>query len=118
MTDWYCTLIALWRQISILISLWQRGWDQHLPLVLWAYQTAAQESTKCTVTGLMFGHELWTPVDLVFRPPPESEVRARPGINGIMVRQALADTGALQKWAHSLPGRGIHSGCTGMGFLS
>ncbi len=53
-------------QLAILTSQHQRDWDQHLPLVLWAYRTAVQESSQCTPAALMFGRELRTPVDLVF----------------------------------------------------
>lgn len=54
-------------QLAILTNQYQRDWDRHLPLVLWSYRTA-----------LMFGRELRTPVDLVFRPPPEPEVPGKP----------------------------------------
>ncbi len=45
-------------QLAILTSQHQRDWDQHLPLVLWAYRTAVQESSQCTPAALMFGREL------------------------------------------------------------
>ncbi|TWW54740.1 hypothetical protein D4764_0276330, partial [Takifugu flavidus] len=68
-------------QLAILTSRRQRDWDQHLPLVLWAYRTAVQESTKCTPAVLMFGHELRTPVDLVFGSPPEPELEGAPSLD-------------------------------------
>ena len=68
-------------QLAILTSRQQRDWDLHLPLVLWVYRTAVQESTKCTPSALMFGRELRTPVDLVFGPPPEPEIEGEPGLN-------------------------------------
>jgi len=37
--------------------------DRHLPLVLWSYRTAVQESSRCTPAALMLGRELRTPVD-------------------------------------------------------
>lgn len=67
-------------QLAILTDSRQQDWDHHLPLVLWAYRTAAQESTRCTPAALMFGRELRTPVDLVFGSPPEPEVRGEPGM--------------------------------------
>ena len=50
-------------QLAILTSQHQRDWDRHLPLVLWSYRTAVQESSHCTPAALMFGRELRTPVD-------------------------------------------------------
>ncbi|KAJ8379204.1 hypothetical protein AAFF_G00223160 [Aldrovandia affinis] len=40
--------------------------------------TAVQESSLCTPATLMFGRELWTPVDLVFGAPLEHGEPARP----------------------------------------
>ena len=56
----------------------QADWDLHIPMVLWAYRSAVQESTGCTPAALMFGHELRTPVDLAFGPPP---VEGAPGLS-------------------------------------
>ncbi|XP_041929155.1 uncharacterized protein K02A2.6-like [Alosa sapidissima] len=67
-------------QLAILADRQQKDWDLHLPLVLWAYRTAVQESTKCTPAALMFGRELRTPVDLVFGSPPETEIGGKPGL--------------------------------------
>ncbi|KAJ8353335.1 hypothetical protein SKAU_G00209020 [Synaphobranchus kaupii] len=35
-------------QLAILASQHQRDWDRHLPLVLWAYRSAVQESSQLT----------------------------------------------------------------------
>ncbi|KAF7642413.1 hypothetical protein LDENG_00258330 [Lucifuga dentata] len=69
-------------QLAIVTSRHQRDWDCHLPLILWAYRSAVQESTGCTPAALMFGRELRTPVDLVFGTPSwhQSPHRAWPGI--------------------------------------
>ncbi|KAJ8359662.1 hypothetical protein SKAU_G00161870 [Synaphobranchus kaupii] len=64
-------------QLAILASQHQRDWDRHLPLVLWAYRSAVQESSQLTPAALMFGRELRTPVDLVFGAPPEPEEPSR-----------------------------------------
>ncbi|KAJ8351980.1 hypothetical protein SKAU_G00234560 [Synaphobranchus kaupii] len=48
-------------QLAILASQHQRDWDRHLPLVLWAYRSAVQESSQLTPAALMFGRELRTP---------------------------------------------------------
>lgn len=105
-------------QLAILTSRQQRDWDLHLPLVLWAYRTAVQESTKCTPAALMFGHELRTPVDLVFGSPPEPEVVGGPGLDYFyhlrerlrevheLTRGALADAGSRQKRAYDSRSRG------------
>lgn len=56
--------------------------------------------------GALGGRSLWTPVDLVFGPPPEPEVRGAPGIDFFyklrevlrevheLARQSLADAGS------------------------
>ncbi|KAJ8348855.1 hypothetical protein SKAU_G00274440 [Synaphobranchus kaupii] len=64
-------------QLAILASQHQRDWDRHLPLVLWAYRSAVQESSQLTPAALMFGQELRTPVDLVFGALPEPEEPSR-----------------------------------------
>ncbi|KAJ8351941.1 hypothetical protein SKAU_G00234170 [Synaphobranchus kaupii] len=64
-------------KLAILASQHQRDWDRHLPLVLWAYRSAVQESSQLTPAALMFGRELRTPVDLVFGAPPEPEEPSR-----------------------------------------
>ncbi|KAG1946508.1 interleukin-1 receptor accessory protein-like 1-A [Pimephales promelas] len=102
-------------QLAILTSQHQRDWDQHLPLVLWAYRTAVQESSQCTP---MFGRELRTPVDLVFGSPPEPEITGGPELDYFwklkerlstvhqMAREALRDAGARQKRAYDARAHG------------
>uniref|UniRef100_A0A1A8B7T6 Integrase catalytic domain-containing protein n=1 Tax=Nothobranchius furzeri TaxID=105023 RepID=A0A1A8B7T6_NOTFU len=96
-------------QLAILTSQHQRDWDQHLPLVLWAYRTAVQESSQCTPAALMFGREIRTPVDLVFGAPPEPEIAGGPEMDYSrrlkerlhtvhqLARQTLEGAGARQK---------------------
>jgi len=66
-----CFNRTLATQLAILTSHHQRDWDRHLPLVLWSYRTAVQESSRCMPAALMLGRELRTPVDLVFGAPPD-----------------------------------------------
>ncbi|KAI3361354.1 hypothetical protein L3Q82_013536, partial [Scortum barcoo] len=99
-------------QLAILTNRKQLDWDLHLPLVLWAYWMAVQESTRCTPAVLMFGHELRTPVDLIFGPPPEPEVEGEPDLEYLyhlrerlnevhnLTRQTLAAAGVRQKRAY------------------
>ncbi|KAK2898063.1 hypothetical protein Q8A73_014443 [Channa argus] len=99
-------------QLAILTSQHQKDWDQHLPLVLWAYRTAVQESSQCTPATLMFGRELQTPVDLVFGPPPEPEITGGPELDYLrrlkerlsvvhqLARESQGDAGARQKRAY------------------
>ncbi|KAK2918385.1 hypothetical protein Q8A73_002756 [Channa argus] len=99
-------------QLAILTSQHQKDWDQHLPLVLWAYRTAVQESSQCTPATLMFGRELRTPVDLVFGPPPEPEITGGPELDYLrrlkeplsvvhqLARESQGDAGARQKRAY------------------
>ncbi|XP_053356089.1 uncharacterized protein LOC128527651, partial [Clarias gariepinus] len=51
---------TLTTQLAVLTSARQKDWDEHLPLVLWAYRTAVQESSQLTPAALMFElvHEL------------------------------------------------------------
>ena len=70
------TLVA---QLAIVTFQHQRDWDHHLPMVLWAYRSAVQESTGCTPAALMFGRELRMPVDLAFGTPPNTELPTIPG---------------------------------------
>ncbi|KAJ8348858.1 hypothetical protein SKAU_G00274470 [Synaphobranchus kaupii] len=96
-------------QLAILASQHQRDWDRHLPLILWAYRSAVQESSQLTPAALMFGRELRTPVDLVFGAPPEPEepsrtreeyyhrLRNRLLVAHDFARKAQASTGVKQK---------------------
>lgn len=105
-------------QLAILTSQHQRDWDRHLPLVLWSYRTAVQESSRCTPAALMFGRELRTPIDLVFGAPPEPEIsggtamdycrrlRDRLQVVHDYTRQAQASSGVRQKRAYDTRGRG------------
>lgn len=78
----------------MLISQRQRDWDKHLPLELFAYRTAVQEST------LMFGRELCMLVDYIFGVPPEPKLPLKPGMKYFMwLRERLFAEG------HSCRGR-------------
>ncbi|CAI5658420.1 unnamed protein product [Oreochromis niloticus] len=105
-------------QLAILTSQHQGDWDQHLPLVLWAYRTAVQESSQCTPAALMFGRELRTPVDLVFGAPPEPEIAGGPEMDYFrrlrerlhtvhqLARRTLEGAGARQKRAYDTRAHG------------
>lgn len=54
-------------QLTVLTSHREYDWDEHLPLVLWAYRMAVQESTQLSPAALLFG------CDLVFGPPLEPD---------------------------------------------
>ena len=41
-------------------------WDEELPMLMLAYRTSVQESTKFTPFRLMFGREIQLPVDVIF----------------------------------------------------
>jgi len=47
----------------------QRNWDQLLPLLTMAYQSAMHESTGCTPNELMFRRDVRLPVDIMCRSP-------------------------------------------------
>ena len=40
-------------------------WDDELPMLMMAYRSSVQESTKFTPFRLMFGHEIQLPVDVI-----------------------------------------------------
>ena len=63
---------TLGKQLAILTAEHQRDWDMHLPLVLWAYRSAVQDSTSCTPAMLMLGRELRTPAEMAFGRPPDT----------------------------------------------
>ncbi|KAI3360729.1 hypothetical protein L3Q82_012872 [Scortum barcoo] len=63
---------TLAKQLAILTAEHQRDWDMHLPLVLMAYRSAAQDSTSCTAALLMLGRELRTPAEMAFGRPPDT----------------------------------------------
>ena len=48
----------------------QRNWDEVLPLLLMAYRSSKQESTKMTPSMMMLGREIDLPVDLIYPAPP------------------------------------------------
>lgn len=52
-------------QLAILTAIQQQDWLAHVPLVLIAYRTAAQDSTACSPALLMLGREIRTPVKMV-----------------------------------------------------
>ncbi|KAM9466380.1 cytosolic phospholipase A2 delta-like [Clarias gariepinus] len=81
---------TLTTQLAVLASDQQKDWDEHLPLVLWAYLTAVQESSQLTPSALMFGRELRSPVDLVFEPSPQSDLPTKPGRMVVLHRDRLA----------------------------
>uniref|UniRef100_A0A3P9KF51 Integrase catalytic domain-containing protein n=1 Tax=Oryzias latipes TaxID=8090 RepID=A0A3P9KF51_ORYLA len=105
-------------QLAILTSRHQRDWDRFLPLALWSYRTAVQESSQCTPAAIMFGRELRTPVDLVFGAPPEPEIpggremdycrRLKDRLHEIheFTRRAQAGAGVRQKRAYDSRCRG------------
>lgn len=99
-------------QLAIVTSRHQRDWDRHLPLILWAYRSAVQESTGCTPAVLMFGRELRTPVDLAFGTPPDTDLSTEPGQQYLrdlklrlaevhdLARRQQAEAGVRQKRAY------------------
>ncbi|KAJ8369428.1 hypothetical protein SKAU_G00094560 [Synaphobranchus kaupii] len=122
-----CTLAT---QLAFLASQHQRDCDRHLPLVLWAYRSAVQESSQLTPAALMFGRELSTPVDLVFGAPPEPEEPSRTReeyyhrlqdrllVAHDFAHKAQASAGFTQKrWYDVLQRTGLCSGRAGLGLL-
>ena len=49
----------------------RNDWDDHLPFVMLAYRSTIQDSTGCSPNLIMFGRELYLPIDLMRGPPPQ-----------------------------------------------
>uniref|UniRef100_A0A3Q1EU28 Gypsy retrotransposon integrase-like protein 1 n=1 Tax=Acanthochromis polyacanthus TaxID=80966 RepID=A0A3Q1EU28_9TELE len=64
-----CTLA---QQLAIVTAKHQRDWDTHIPLVLMAYRSAAQDSTSCSPALLMLGREIRTPAEMMVGKPPDT----------------------------------------------
>ena len=58
-------------QLSIFVDDHQTDWDTYLPMLMMAYRTAVQETTRCSPAKLMFGRELKLPIDLLYGRPAE-----------------------------------------------
>ena len=58
-------------QLSIFVDDHQTDWDVYLPMLMMAYRTAVQESTRCSPARLMLGRELKLPIDLLYGRPIE-----------------------------------------------
>lgn len=105
-------------QLAILTSEDQRDWDEQLPLILFSYRSAVQESTRCTPAQLMMGRELRTPADLVYGRPPGERAPLAPGLDYLhrlqnhmdtvhaVARENLAQAGFRQKKAYDAYGKG------------
>ena len=59
--------------ISKYIDANQRNWDQVLPLLLMAFRSSKQESSKFSPCMMMLGREIDLPVDLIY-PAPSTEL--------------------------------------------
>ena len=65
---------TLTTQLAMYVDEHQRDWDEHVPLLLLAYRSAIQESTKASPASLMFGRELRLPIDLLYQRPEEEDL--------------------------------------------
>lgn len=70
---------TLAQQLAIVTAKHQRDWDAHVPLVLMAYRSAAQDSTACSPALLMLGREIRTPAEMVVGRPPDASLEP-PGL--------------------------------------
>ena len=65
---------TLAQQLAIVTAKHQKDWDTHIPLVLMAYRSAAQDSTSCSPALLMLGREIRTPAEMMMGKPPDTPV--------------------------------------------
>ena len=58
-------------QLSKFVDQHHKDWDEHVPLLLMAYRTAAHDTTGVTPAQLMMGRDLRLPIDLFIGRPVE-----------------------------------------------
>ena len=58
-------------QLAKFVDYHQRDWDEHIPYLMLAYRSAIHESTGCTPAKVIFGRDLWLPIDLHLGRPEE-----------------------------------------------
>ena len=58
-------------QLSKFVDQHQRDWNEHVPLLLMAYHTAAHDTTGVTPVKMMMGRDLRIPIDLFIGRPSE-----------------------------------------------
>eukprot|EP00064_Thunnus_orientalis_P011661 superscaffoldBa00001704_g11692 len=61
------------RQLAIVTAKHQRDWDTHVPLVLMAYWSAAQDSTSCSPALLLLGREIQTLAEMMVGKPSDTQ---------------------------------------------
>ena len=71
-----------------IISQEDKDWDINLPLVMCAYRTSIQETTRAMPFNVMFGREARLPIDLIF-PSPESGNNSTPSKYAVELRIRL-----------------------------
>ena len=110
---------TLAQQLAIVTAKHQRDWDAHVPLVLMAYRSAAQDSTSCSPALLMLGREMRTPGEMMMGLPPDAPVDP-PGFEYArklqerlqsahdFARRQLQSAGARQKRNYDVHARGRH----------
>ena len=60
--------------LSSFVSTNQKDWDKHLPYLLMAYRATPHETTQTSPNSLMFGREVYLPVDIMIgRPQADQE---------------------------------------------
>jgi hypothetical protein len=55
------------------VLMYQRDWDERLPIFLLAYQASTHWTPGMMLTSMMFGMEFCLPCDLLFGAPPDKE---------------------------------------------
>ncbi len=58
-------------------------WDRHLGMLLLAYRSAIQESTKYSPAQMLYGRELRLPVDICFGVPVHEDVHPIPYVQAL-----------------------------------
>ncbi|PIK62874.1 hypothetical protein BSL78_00208 [Apostichopus japonicus] len=69
---------TLEQMISVYVHENQRDWDVHIPILLMAYRSSLQETTRFTPNFLMLGRETTLPIELMIGSP---EAESNPDTN-------------------------------------
>ena len=63
---------TLLNMLSTAVNKDDKSWDLQIPMLMLAYRTSAQETTKASPFSLMFGRSAQLPIDLEFNLPTET----------------------------------------------
>ena len=63
--------------LSAFVSQNQKDWDTNIPLLMMAYRSSVQDTTKSTPSALMVGSEIRLPIDLALGLPEKRQSKCK-----------------------------------------